>query len=406
MVALSEVPADPVVVVPAHVPAHLVYPFDYISDPALLREPHERMRRIAAEAPGLFWTPCYGGHWVARTRRLLSEITLDPVRFSSKTRGIPDSGRDLDLIPLTYDPPTHSMYRIPLNKPFSVKGVAPLEDTIRRMSSQLIDAVIDGEGCNFLHDVAEPLPVLLFMTMAGMPTDRLKEFRHLAEQATADPDGTVRSRAFLQIAVILSDTVRARIAEPRDDIISQVIAADLDGRRPTFEEVVNYAVLLFLGGLETVVNAIGFGTRHLALHPTLQAAMRADPAQIPSMIEEMLRMYGIAMTIRRVTGRTQLGGIDLDEGDRILLLIPAVNYDTDAFADAAAFCPGRKEAHVTFNTGPHRCLGANLARLELRIFFEEWLRRTPGFRLDADRPPRFLGGLNLAVRSLDLTWDR
>lgn len=390
---------------PDHVPAELVYRFDYIDDPALVAEPHERMRQIAVEAPPLFWTPHHGGHWVVRSRALLAEITLDPGRFSNRSRGIPDAGRDIDLLPLTYDPPEHTLYRMPLNRFLSARAVAPLEPAIRDMTHRLIDEVAGRPGCNLLHAVAEPLPVILFMTMAGMPTDRLHEFRQLAEQATADPDGQARGHAFARISAILSETVRARMQRREDDLISRLIDSDLDGAKPSFAQVVSYAVLLFLGGLETVVNAIAFAMRHLATDQALQDRLRADLALIPAAVEELLRLHGIAMSVRRVTADTSVGGVDLREADRILLLVPAANYDPAGYRDAASFCPGRREPHVTFNTGPHRCVGANLARLELRVFLEAWLHRIPRFRLDPAQPPRFMGGLNLAVRSLDLLWD-
>jgi cytochrome P450 len=391
--------------IPDHVPPHLIYEFDYIGDPAILAQPHERMKQIAAEAPPLFYTPYYGGHWVARSRQVLEQITLHPDVFSNHSRGIPRMETQPVLIPLTFDPPEHTTYRMPLNKHFSAKAVARLSENIHTMSNGLIDAVIEQGGCNFLHDIAEPLPVILFMQMAGMPTDRLKEFRLLAEQATAAPDPAIRQSAFGRIAEILSEVITARMAEPRDDLISHLIAADLDGRKPSFEELRSYAVILFLGGLETVVNAISFSILHLAQDPSLQSELRAAPEKLPQAIEEFLRLYGIAMSVRRVTRDTEIAGAIVKEDESILLLIPAVNYDAEAFATPTAFCPHRKEQHVTFNMGPHRCIGANLARLELKIFLTEWLRRVPRFRLDTTKPPSFIGGLNLAVQSLDLKWD-
>jgi cytochrome P450 len=389
---------------PAHVPEALVYDFDYIRDEGILADPHGRMAQIATTLPPLFWTPHHGGHWVVNNRKLLAEAATDVTRFSSKSASIPPIPGDPKLIPLTFDPPVHTAYRIPLNPHFSPKGVARLEATVRSMTDALIDAVIDKGRCEFLHEVAEPLPVVLFMQMAGMPTDRVKEFRHLAETATASPDPAARGAAIGAIGAILAETVTARIAEPRDDLISHIVAADVGGRKLEFHEIVNYAVLLFLGGLETVVNAISFDVRYLALHPDVQDELRADPASLPRAIEELLRLHGIPVTARRVAVDTRLGDVDLRQEDLVMMLLPAINFDPAAYTDAGSFCPMRKEAHVSFNMGPHRCLGANLARLELRVFFEQWLARVPRFRLDPAKPPRFFGGLNLAVRSLDIEW--
>jgi cytochrome P450 len=391
--------------VPEHVPAHLVYDFDYIYDERLVREPHERMRSLIAEAPPLFYSPRYGGHWVVLRKKALADITRDTAAFSSRSLGIPPASKVMDLIPLTYDPPQHTEYRLPLSKLFSPKGVQPQEIAIRKMAIELIDAVAARGNCDFLAEVAEPLPPTLFFRMAGMPTNRLQEFRALSETATAATLAKDRQAAVARIGEILAETVKARIAEPLDDIISHLVTADFGGRKLRMEEILNYSVLLFLGGLETVVNALAFCARHMAQDQALQDQLRTDPSRIPAVAEELLRLHSIAMTVRTVARDVEYEGIKLRQGDQMLLLIPAINFDPDAFANPNDLCPGRQEAHVAFNMGPHRCIGANLARLELRVFFEEWLRRIPAFRLDPQRPPKFLGGLNLAVRTLPLVWQ-
>lgn len=401
---MNAISATPLPAAPAHVPPHLIHDFDYINDPQLILDPHARMRSLIAEAPPVFYSRWYGGHWVVTRKKDLIEVTGDPATFSNKSRGLPPIDRDITLIPLTMDPPEHTKYRMPLNAYFSPKGIAHLEVAIRQMTNDLIDKVIDQGRCDFLHDAAEPLPVTLFMKMAGMPTDRLKEFRQLAEDATAAPEASTRFAAFQRIGEILASVVKERQAKREDDLISLLLDARIDGHPPSFEEVVNYSVLLFLGGLETVVNALGFTARHLAQDQELQASLRADPSLIPQTIEEMLRLYGIASSIRVAKADRLVGEAPIQAGDSVLLLIPAANYDPAAFAEPAACCPGRPEPHVTFNSGPHRCLGANLARLELRSFFDEWFKRVPPFRLDPENPPVFFGGLNLAVRNLPLIW--
>jgi cytochrome P450 len=390
--------------VPDHVPAHLVYDFDYIHDPRLILEPHERMKSLVAEAPPFFYSPRYGGHWVVTRKKALAAITLDTQTFSNRSLGIPPAPQQMDLIPLTYDPPEHTAYRSPLNKYFSYKGVVPQENNIRQLAGELIDAVAARGHCDFLSEVAEPLPPTLFFRMAGMPTNRLKEFRELAEDATAAPDGKARQAAVARITAILAETVKARVAEPREDLISHLVTGDFGGRKLKLEEILNYSVLLFLGGLETVVNALCFSARHLAQDHVLQTGLREDPSRIPVVAEELLRMHAIAMTVRTATRDVEYDGISLRKGDQLLLLIPAINYDPTGFENPNELCPGRREAHVTFNMGPHRCIGASLARLELKVFFEEWLRRIPLFCLDHENPPTFFGGLNLAVRSLPLIW--
>jgi cytochrome P450 len=390
--------------VPDHVPANLVYDYDYIDDPGLIEEPHWRMQDLAEHHNPVFWSPRLGGYWVTCSKEWVQDITLNTDIFSSESNMIPPMEEKVKLIPLSLDPPEHTAYRMPLNRDFSPAGVAKFTDMFRAMADDLILKVADQGHCDFLTDIAEPLPVTLFMKMAGMPTDRLAEFRKLAEDATAAPEGSVRRQAFGQIVVILTETIKARQESPRDDLISKLLTIEVHGRKLTLEELQSYAMLLFLGGLETVVNALTFSIRYLAVNQELQAELRGDPSGISRAVEELLRLHGIASTIREVTRDVTFKGVDFKKGERILLHIPAANYDPEAFSDPAAFIPDRKEHHITFNSGPHRCLGANLARLELRNFLQLWFERVPRFRLDPDKPPVFFGGLNLAVRHLPIVW--
>jgi cytochrome P450 len=309
------------------------------------------------------------------------------------------------LLPISVDPPQHTAYRTPLNQPLSAKSVAGLEAAIRALTNELIDSVLAAGRCDFFSAIAEPLPVTLFMKLAGMPTDRLAEFRHLATQATsATVDAATREGTFKRIAGILAEVIKARQEKREDDLISRLLDANINGKSPTFQEMLGYSITLFLGGLETVVNALSFGVLRLARDQELQAKLRADEGLLPGAIEELLRLYGIASTPRRVTRDTTCHGVQLKQGDMLLLLLPAANYDDAAFPDPEQFIMGRTEPHMTFNTGPHRCVGLNLARLEMKVFYQEWLKRVPPFRLDPQTKPRFMGGFNLAITTLPLVW--
>lgn len=391
--------------IPTHVPSELVREYDYINDIKLLQDPPLRMQEIAASWPPLFYTANYGGHWVACSRQAIVDITSHPELFSSKSDGIPSMGKAPNLIPIATDPPEHTTYRAPLNAALTPRAVLNLEPAFRKMTQALIANVIDKGHCEFLSQVAEPLPVTLFMTMAGMPTDRLQEFRQLAEDATAHVDGPTRTQTLGRINEILAEVIRERQAERRDDLISMLLDAQIFGRNPNFEEMLAYASVMFLGGLETVVNALCWATRYLAIHQDLQKQMRKDPSIRQEAIEEMLRLHGVAQTIRVLTRDHEYNGIKFKKGEKILLLLPAANYDPQAWVDPGKFEMKRQTSHVTFNSGPHRCVGANLARMELRVFFDEWFEKVPTFRLDPNDLPTFVGGMNIGVRRLPLRWD-
>ncbi|WNG25570.1 cytochrome P450 [Cystobacter fuscus] len=402
--------------IPAHVPPELVYEYDNARDPRLLEDPHARMRSLILEAPPIFFTPYNGGNWVVTRKKAIVDITMNPEVYSNAflvsghqseehSGEHKDSQQGLMMLPIAADPPRHTAYRAPLNQPLSAKSVAGLETAIRDMTNELIDKVLAAGRCDFLSDIAEPLPVTLFMKLAGMPTDRLAEFRHLATQATsATVSPTEREATFKRIAAILAETIKARQEKREDDLISHLLDANINGRNPTFQEMLGYSIALFLGGLETVVNALSFGVRHLARDQELQAKLRDDPSLLPGAIEELLRLYGIASTVRQVMRDEVCHGVQFKKGDTVSLLLPAANYDDAAFPNPEQFILGRKEQHQTFNTGPHRCVGLNLARLEMKVFYQEWLKRVPPFRLDPEKKPRFVGGFNLAIASLPLVW--
>ncbi|MFY0573535.1 hypothetical protein ACN28S_03450 [Cystobacter fuscus] len=174
------------------------------------------------------------------------------------------------------------MYRTPLNQPLSAKSVAGLETAIRAMTHELIDKVLAAGRCDFLPDIAEPLPVTLFLKLAGMPTNRLAEFRELALQAASATVGPeTRAKTFKQIAGILAETIKARQEKREDDLISRLLDANLDGRNPTFHEMMGYSILLFLGGLDTVVNALCFGVRHRRAIRNCRRSSGPTPASFP-----------------------------------------------------------------------------------------------------------------------------
>jgi cytochrome P450 len=168
----------------------------------------------------------------------------------------------------------------------------------------------------------------------------------------------------------------------------------------------NYCMLLFVAGLDTLVASITFGARQLAVDPPLQKRLREDISLVPEFIEEVLRRYAVSMPPRTVTRDTAFHGVQMKEGERVLMMLPAGNMDPAAFPDPLAFDIDREDkSHVTFNVGPHRCVGSHLARLEMRVLYEEFCKAMPDIRLDPAHPPVFRPGLAPAISSLPLVWD-
>ncbi|HET9629494.1 MAG TPA: cytochrome P450 [Novosphingobium sp.] len=380
-----------------HVPPSLVYDFDIELDPTLKGHPHAGLSRLQDNAPEVFYSPRYGGNWLVRSYGLIHEIMQDPELFAS-------GGFEHDLIPIHANPPEHRQYRQVMLQAFSPKRVNAMLPTVRNMAVELIDAVASRGACEFVRDVAEPMPVIVFMRMLGLPLELMAELRRLVIKAFSASDPKVRATVFNEQLAIFDPIIRERIDQPQDDMLSAIIAAEIDGRKPTFEEVQGYLLLLANAGLDTVVNAMSFAVWHLAENPELQTRLRQQPDLIPAAVEEFLRRYAPSTISRYLTRDACFHGVEMKAGERVVLLLPAGNLDAMVYPDPCSVVLDREMPALTFGTGIHRCLGSHLARLELRTMIAEWLDRIPDFRLADDIPPQAHAGMVYMVDSLHLRW--
>jgi cytochrome P450 len=408
---------SPVVPQPDHVPAAAVYDFDMFRDEGLLTDPHERIREILRVAPKVFWTPRNGGHWVATGHAENYAASRDTENFSSQLLPMAEAIEFMKTLPadthfptptpITMDPPVHTKFRAPLNPFFSPKAMLARKDEVRALANSLIDKVIDQGQCDFIPAIAEPLAVQVFLKLMGLPIERQAEFRDLVHEfllpITNPTDSISRMR---KVADAMTDVIKARRIEPQDDLISLLWSTEIDGRAMTFELMEDYGVLLFIAGLDTVINGMGFGIRHLARNPELQQKLRDNPKLIVESGEEILRRYTFTVPLRRVAKDVELGGWTLKEDDRLLLYLPAADLDEREFPQPENFDLDRENrVHIAFGVGPHRCLGSHLARIELQVIYEQMLTRLPMFRLADDKPAKFHAGNIIAIDSLPILWD-
>ncbi|HEX7875275.1 MAG TPA: cytochrome P450 [Sphingobium sp.] len=408
---------SPVSPVPAHVPAEAVYDFDMYFDPALLTDPHERVREMLREAPPVFWTPRNGGHWVIIGHKENYEASRDTEVFSSELfpsemipailAAIPGATHLPLPTPINMDPPDHTRFRAPLNAAFSPKAMMARKEEVRALANELIDKVIEQGHCDFIPDIAEPLPVQVFLKLMGLPVERMVEFRDLVHEFMAPPTGPLD--AFLRmrkVADAMRGEIEARREEPRDDLLSLLWRTEIDGQPMTYETMEDFGVLLFIAGLDTVINGMGYGIRHLALNPDFQNELRANPKLIVEAAEELLRRYTFTVPTRRIAKDAEFGGWPMKEGDRLMLFLPGADLDKREFAEPEKFDLQREnKVHIAFGVGPHRCLGSHLARIELQVIYEQMLARLPTFRVDDSKPMTFHGGNIIAIDSLPLRWD-
>lgn len=406
--------------VPDHIPPEAVYDIDLRLDPELLADPHKRLLELHGEAPPVFWTPRNGGRWVAIGYNEAFEVARDPERFSSSQLPFQQMQAMLKMMPkdmpripmatpITMDPPEHAKYRAPLQSVFSPKAIMARKESIEELAGELIDAVVDQGHCDFIPAIAEPLPVKVFLRMMGLPESRLGEFRDLVheflERTLSDDkmEGAAMSR---KVADAMLGEIMARKDDPRGDIISLLWATEIDGEPMTLELMEDYCVLLFIAGLDTVINGMAFAIRHLAMNPDLQDDLRANPGKIQDAVEEMLRRYSIALPMRRVAKDIEFAGWQMKAGEWVMLHYAGADLDSREFKGPEQFVMDRENnVHLAFGGGVHRCLGSHLARVELQVLYAEVLSRLPKFRLDPDRPAKFHSGNIIAVDSLPIRWD-
>jgi cytochrome P450 len=260
-----------------------------------------------------------------------------------------------------------------------------------------------------VRDVAAPFPVTVFMRMMGLPLSRFDEFRDLAERffKATGPEavGAISQQIIGVLAQLLQERMAAKRPEEKNDIIDHLVEAKIAGEPVPFDKMISACFLLFLGGLDTVTNALSFGIRHLATQPQMQARMRADLNLVVPFVEESLRLYGVVNTPRMVVKECERFGVKFKIGDMLLNCLPTAGWEPSKNQNAATFDIDRpSRSLITFSTGPHLCIGHFLARSEMRTLITEWMRQVGEFRLADGYQPTYRAGMVMSLDALPLRW--
>lgn len=389
-------------------------------DPEFALDPHPAYRRLRGACP-VAHTGNYGGFYVLSRFADISEVLHNADVFSSWPADTPPTpGHNRALIPLEVDPPDHRRYRMIVDPIFRPKGIQHITESVREYAAQLVDGMLDKREFDFMTEFAQPFPSSVFLRLVGLdagpgPRDQLcawaSTILHTTTTGAHHGDVAAQTAARLLAGKELHDFLKRlldeRLASRGNDIISVLIDAEMAGQRKLdYREILNFAYVLVLAGLDTVTTAIGFSLLHLARRPDLQDRLAAEPALIPAAIEELLRYEAIVHASRTVTQPYVLGGTQLRPGDRVVVPLAAAHRDGDEFDHPDEILFDRTpERTMMFGAGSHRCLGSHLARLELRIAFEEILRRIPRFSLQPDAELHAYGGQTRSLSTLPLrTW--
>lgn len=382
------------------------FDFDYQVGPALQADVHAAYLELKRQAPPVFWTPRNGGHWVTTSSAACIRVLQHPEIFSSQFLSIPPNPNQPKMIPESLDPPEHRAYRQLLRPYFESKAIAPLEPRILEWTERLVSDVAQHGECEFVEALASRLPVSVFMELFGFPLDRFDYFRSLVLGFfDTNRDASERARFSGEIVGALIELSDARRREPKDDLISALVAVDFEGRKLEQDELISIGFLMFVAGLDTVTNAMSFGMRHLAGDAALRQRMIDDPVCIPAAVDELMRRYTFVSAPRYIIQDTELGGAQLRKGDSILVPLHMVGWDEKMTSDPETVTLDRPACkHAGFGSGIHTCLGIHLARLELAVFYRVWFARIGHFEMAPGTAPRTRGGSVQAMESLHLRW--
>ncbi len=372
---------------------------DYdIFDAAYVADPFPIWDGLRAQCP-VAHTDRLGGSWLPTTYEDVTAIARDVEHFSSRQVSVVPTDADVALLPagvppISADPPEHTWTRRLLLPWFSPSRVAEYEKFSRILCRRLIDDLIANGRADAAADYAQQIPVRVIGLVLGVPEDMSDTFtgwvRDVLEFAH---DVERRNRAVGEIVAYFRGEIDQRRNGSGNDLITALLHAEHDGAPVADGHILGTVALTLVAGVDTTWSAIGSALWHLATHPDDCRRLVAEPALMPTAIEELLRAYSPVTMGRIVTTDVDYAGCPMREGDRVLLNFPAANRDPEAFPDADVVQIDREaNRHVAFGAGIHRCAGSNLARMELRVAVEEWLARIPEFHLDPAGDVTWAGG--------------
>jgi cytochrome P450 len=370
--------------------------FDH-TDPAWTNDPYPIWSELRGTCP-VAHTDRFGGAWLPTRHAEVAAVAYDTEHFTSRGVIVSDNRPTDEELPapigpappITSDPPFHALARRLVLPPFSPKAVAALEPFTRRTCEELLDALDNrliadpDRRADLAVDYARHIPVRVMARMLGCPDSDADTFRRFIKVTIEDVDRPLEEReaTFAEFEAYLDARIEEHLAEPRDDLTTFLLQAELAGEPLSREHVRGTMLLLMVAGIDTTWSAIGASLWHLAAHPDDRRRLAADPSLLPVAVEEFLRAYAPVTMARMVSEEVQLGGRHLEPGDWLLLPFPAANRDPEMFERADEVVIDRAvNRHAAFGLGIHRCLGSNLARMELLVALEVWLARYPDFEL-------------------------
>ena len=397
---------------PDHVPAHLVIEYDVFGSKQIRDIKAEAVQWRAEKGP-VVWSDHHGGHWVVLDAELVRQGLTDVATFDSSSRGVKItaiSSRE-PLIPIELDGVEHADYRRMLNPLFSPARTRLLGEKARAIAGELLDDIVAKGRCEVVSQFARPLASTMFLGLVDWPLDEREQLEHWVELElngiagqTAEQNAATQAQAMADIASYCMRQVDQCKLQPGEDMTSYLVSsAVIDGEPLQPSRLTGLLMLLMIAGLDTTQSVTSQGIEALASNPVQQEYIRTHPDQLPMVVEEILRYAGPAGPNRAAVRDTELAGVSIKAGDRVNFMVPAANRDPDEFDRPDGLDFERDvNRHMTFGLGPHKCIGAALARTVLVEAFDQLHRRLPTYRLEASSS--HLGGV-WGMNDVVIEWD-
>jgi cytochrome P450 len=390
-----------------------VIDFDFtVERPAL--EYFTFLDELREQAP-IAWNTYGGGFWMLNRNAMVGEAFQTPEVFSSSATVPTIPEPDYHFIPTMENGAEHRKYRAVLNPQFSPKVVATLESSIRQDCIDLIDSLVEKGSVDLVADFAMVFPTKVFLQIVDLPAEDTDTFVTWVEDVfaglgnAAKADGMAAAMEGIRVYfTTFMEEWRANPGDPATSFFGRLLESNIGDRPIRDDEFLNMSLVLLLAGLDTVKSQMGYMFFHLATHPEDRQRIIDEPEIAPAAVEEFLRANAIVMDGRKLAQDVDFHGCPMKKGDMVMLTLAAASRDTTDFDHADQIDFDRKAVtHFSFGSGPHRCLGSHLARLELRVVLEEWHKRIPHYKLDPSvaREDIVESGPQLGLSSLPLVWE-
>ena len=380
--------------------------------PEFLAAPHKFMADMHNSYPPVFYNVGpFGNMWsVIKHEDALFVLRHAELFSNEDATPFPRDPADwFYFIPIEIDPPDHRKYRNIVDPVISPQGVLKLEERIRALANELIDGFIGdpetGGECKFDEVFGRPLPVLVFLDLMGLPRSMCDTFVSWAMALLHSNDRAIMGATLKTIGDYLKTAIADKQAAPDDGLVSRIVHAEIDGQPISEREAFGFVTFLFIAGLDTVFATLNNIWVWLAQNPERRKEIIDNPDKINAVVEELLRVHSVTFSGRTVAQDVTLRGVQLKKGDKITSILPACNFDPKVFPNPTEVDFNRpKKIILAFTVGVHSCMGAHLARLEVKIALQEWLRRIPEFKLKDGFKAEYRPGGVVGPERVQLEW--